>query len=470
MSTMSSTRKLVTGRRLAAGAIVAAVAATVAGGVGTAWAGSPTAAKPPVKQPVKAPAAVVTASVGVQFHGMWQMYTDAQRIQVLDTLRAAGVKSVRLDVSWGMLQPTNATSYDAWGVAFVDRVIALAADRGIRPLVTLWLTPSWANHGQAERVLPDNPADYARVARWAAARYTTKVIGWEVWNEENSPDFLAGADPVAYTRLLKAAYPAFKAGSPGTPVVFGGVQYNDADWIRRAYDAGAKGSFDVLATHPYMGIADAPPATPDDGTQWTLTHVRAVHDLMAARGDGGKNIWFTELGWSTHANDANTPSWDRGVTEATQAAYLTQTANLVRSTYPYVTRMYWYNDRDLTDGGIQVQNYGLLHRDLTPKPAIAALTNVNNASTTGTTRTGTGTGTADTTTGTGSAAGSTVGEGTTAGTTTRSAAGESTGAPVDTRPAPSTRTGSRHAAASNPTASQVTDSTTGFRSGKSTKP
>jgi len=305
------------------------------------------------------------------------MYTDAQRAKVLDQLRAAGVHSVRLDVSWVMLQPNGPGSYDAWGVSFVDKVINMSFQRGIRPLVTLWLTPSWANHGQGERVLPDNPADYARVAQWAAARYTTKIQGWEVWNEENSPDFLEGADPVAYCRLLKAAYPAFKAGSPTTQVVFGGLQYNDTNWLTRAYNAGAKGSFDVLATHPYMGIADAAPGLADDGTMWTLTHVQVVHDLMAARGDGGKNIWFTEFGWSTHANTASTPAWDKGVTEATQASYLSQTVSLVRSTYPYVERMYWYNDRDLNDGGIQVQNYGLLHRDLTPKPAMKALATAN---------------------------------------------------------------------------------------------
>ena len=56
--------------------------------------------------------------------------------------------------------------------------------------------------------------------------------------------------------------------------------------------------------------------------------------------------------------------------------------NFVRNTFPYVTRMYWYNDRDLTDGGIQVQNYGLLHRDLTAKPALAALAGVNGAGST----------------------------------------------------------------------------------------
>ncbi|HVQ95726.1 MAG TPA: family 1 glycosylhydrolase [Mycobacteriales bacterium] len=359
------------GRRLAAGVVAVAVTAGVVGAAGTASAATPAAA----------PAATTPLSVGVQFHGMWSMYTDAQRVLVLDKLKAAGSHSVRLDVAWPMLQPTGPGSYDAWGVGFVDKVIGMANARGIKPLVTLWLTPSWANHGQAERVLPDNPADYARVATWAAARWNNKVVGWEVWNEQNSPDFLEGADPVAYTRLLRAAYPAFKAGSAATPVLFGGLQYNDTDWLRRAYDAGAQGYFDVMATHPYLGVADASPTTPDDGTMWTLTHVQAIRALMVARGDSGKKIWLTEFGWSTHANTATTPAWDKGVTETTQAAYLTQTVNYVRANYPYVSRMYWYNDRDLTDGGIQVQNYGLLHRDLTAKPALTALAQVNGAAT-----------------------------------------------------------------------------------------
>src|SRR6266496_2692403 len=291
----------------------ATVSVLAAGSAGAAW-GDPA-------RPAGIQAGLATpVPVGVQFHGMWSMYSDLQRAEVLDKLQAAGVRSVRLDVSWAMLQPVGASSYDPWGVGFVNRVIGMANARGIKPLVTLWLTPAWANRGQGERVLPDNPADYARVARWAGYHWHGKVAGWEVWNEQNSPAFLAGADPVAYTRLLRAAYPAFKKGDPDSPVVFGGLQYNDT---------------------------------------------------------GGKPIWFTEFGWSTHATAAGAPNWERGVSEATQATYLGQTAALVRQQMPYVTALYWYNDRDLTSGGIQVTNYGLFRRDMSAKPALAALATAN---------------------------------------------------------------------------------------------
>jgi polysaccharide biosynthesis protein PslG len=311
------------------------------------------------------------------FHGLWAIYDDRERAMVLDRLRAAGVRSVRVDLSWVMLQPDGRGSYYRWGVDLVDHVIGMANARGIRPLMTLWLTPPWANGGAGERVPPDDPADYARVAGWAAARWRGNVIGWEIWNEPNSPAFLAGADPVAYVRLLRAAYPAIKAAAPEAPVVFGGLEYNDTDWISRAYGAGAGGAFDVLATHPYQGIADLGPRA-EDGTKWTLRHAAAVRRLMVEHGDGGKPIWFTEFGWSTHTN-ATGLNWLQGVSEAEQAGYLAQTAALVGRDMPYVTRIYWSTDRDLDTGDVQYRNYGLFRRDLSPKPALATLADVNQA-------------------------------------------------------------------------------------------
>jgi hypothetical protein len=58
---------------------------------------------------------ITTPDIGAQFHGMWANYTETQRIYVLDALKYYGATTVRIDVSWAMLQPTNATTYDAWG-------------------------------------------------------------------------------------------------------------------------------------------------------------------------------------------------------------------------------------------------------------------------------------------------------------------------------------------------------------------
>lgn len=310
---------------------------------------------------------------GAQFHGMWSDYTDSQRAAVLNRLKASGASWVRLDVSWAMLQPDSRAAFSPWGVAFVDRVVDLAARRGLKVDMMLWWTPRWANGGRGHNVLPNNPADYARIAQWAAARYRGKVQAFEVWNEQNSADFLSPPDPSGYARLLRAAYPAFKRGNPSAKVVFGGLMYNDNAWLARAYAAGVANRYDVMAVHPYQGRANSPPEARDDGTRGTMRHVAAVRRTMVRHGDGDKRIWFTEFGWSTHANARSTPSWRLGVTPTLQASYLVRTLQMLRRDYPYVTNAFWYNERRKATGDVHQDGYGLLTRDAQPRPAYTSV-------------------------------------------------------------------------------------------------
>lgn len=310
-------------------------------------------------------------SFGAMFHGVWNSYTPAKREQVLSTLAANGVKSVRIDISWAMLQP-NRGKLDPWGVGLTDSVINAAVAHGLKPLVMLWLTPGWANGGKGEHTLPTLTSDYQSIAQWTAHRYAGKIAGWEVWNEPNSRDFLDGASPVAYARLLKAAYPAFKRGDAKAPVVFGGTSYVDVPWITRALATGAKSSFDVMGVHPYMAIADLPPSTPDDGTIWTMSHVRVLHSLLVSSGRAAAPIWFTEFGWSAYPTAPGAPNWHRGVTSTQQASFLTQAVRIVRSTMPYVQRMYWYDDLVGIESGYN-GGYGLVRPDGTPTLALKSV-------------------------------------------------------------------------------------------------
>ena len=347
--------------RVAAAALTSVLALTLLPGTASA-ASSATAAEP-------APPAF-----GVQFHGMWSSYDDTKRALFLDQLKASGATWVRLDVSWAMLQPTGRDSYDLnWGVPFVDRVLKMVTDRGLKPLVTLWLTPAWANGGAGERVLPTDPQDYARAAGWAAQRWAGTVPAWEIWNEPNDNHFLRGADPVAFTRLLQAAYPAIKAGDPTAKVVLGGPNQNDTAWLAKVYAAGAKDSFDVMATHPYMAIADQAPELPDDGTRYRFAHLQSVHRLMTDNGDGHKEIWGTEFGWSSHTNDGTESNWERGVTLEQQGDYLVRALKFAAATMPYVTHLFWYTDRDFAAENAQNSNYGLFDNALRPKPAYHAV-------------------------------------------------------------------------------------------------
>lgn len=334
----------------------------------------PTPPDEPEPSPTPPPPDGSGVDLGVQFHGTWSDYDDTTRGLVLDKIKASGATWVRIDVGWGMIQPEPG-SYDLdWGVPRVDRVIGQADARGLKVLVMFWMTPSWANDGEGTRTAPDDAQDYANAIGWAANRWGGKVDAWEVWNEPNSDSFLTGADPTTYVRLLCPAYRAVHANDTDSRVVFGGVMYNDDDWIRSAYAAGAKGCFDVMATHPYLGPSDAPPETPDDGHIWTLRHVRAVRNVMLANGDSSP-IWATEFGWSSHANSGGEEPWERGVTEARQADYAVRALRLFESDYPYVTKAFWYNERAKDTGDAHQDGYGMLRHTGAAKPVFYAFRN-----------------------------------------------------------------------------------------------
>lgn len=321
--------------------------------------------------------------VGAQFHGVWSELSDDDRERILDELVANGIQWVRVDLSWSMIEPRRGAFDMKWGVPLADKVLNMAHERGLNVLAMLWLTPSWASTNgsgsdsrsadASKRVLPRDPADYANAIGWASARWKEQVQAWEVWNEPNSEDFLAPPDAAGYTELLRAAYPAVKAGNPGADVVFGGTTFVDTNWIAAAYRAGAHGYFDVMAVHPYQGDASLPPEEPADGRRERLANTAALIDLMRSNGDGALPIWYTEFGWSAHANPPGTPVWYRGVSEQVQADYLRRTLDLVRARYPEVTKVFWYTSRDLVTGRIHPDHRGLMRRDFSPRPVLLAI-------------------------------------------------------------------------------------------------
>lgn len=318
------------------------------------------------EHPAHAQTPIDRPQVGVAFHAMWSDYTDAQRSAAIQRFADAGIEWVRIDLGWSSFQENGRDSYSQWYFDRADSVINELRANGIKVMGLLWATPGWANGGQPREVPPDDPGDYGVIARKVAEHFRGRVDAWEVWNEPNDSFFEGTA--AQYAALLKAAYPQFKAGDPDAEVVLGGPTHNDTDWLRKLYEHGASGYFDIMATHPYQGMGDDPPEVIVEGAIWTMTHVEAVHDLMVEFGDGDKEIWFTEFGWSAHENWDGVPNWQRGVSESQQADYLIRAIQLMARDYPYVTNMFWYNDRNRASGNASLDNYGLMRRDLTPKP------------------------------------------------------------------------------------------------------
>ena len=347
-----------------------------------------TAAAAAVTLILAAPATAGAAQqlLGAQSHATWSSVSPAEMRRELDMLAFAGGKVVRTDISWSSLESEGKGQYSPWFVERFDAFLHHAEARGIQVIATLWSTPCWASTAPAEakqgctgswwnrevdRYEPTSPEHFADAAEWVARRWGGRLAALEIWNEPNEPEhrFLIAPDNGrSYAALLRAAYPRIKQAAPNLPVLGGAMAFSDAEWVERLYELGAGNSFDGLSLHPYNEWRD-----PDDPwkPQWRkytfLTGVPAMHDLLRRHGDGHKSLWLTELGFSTCGNG------DRWcVSEQQQAEYVADSLRIVRG-WDFVAAAVVYNLRNKgSDPTDREHQFGLLHRDFTPKPAYAA--------------------------------------------------------------------------------------------------
>jgi polysaccharide biosynthesis protein PslG len=238
-------------------------------------------------------------------------------------------------------------------------------------------TPGWGaaqgSGGWGLGAEPD-PVKYAAYAEAVADRYKGLVSAYEIWNEPNAvPYWTPGPDPVAYTKVLKAAYAAINRADPNALVVAGVlgaitdyevggelIGMDARSFVAAMYANDAHGSFDALSFHPYQYTTKF-----SEGGGLAFSPINQLNDLqkrMSANGDGGKKIWTTEYGEPASVVD-----------EATQAAYLTDFLTKWR-TLPYAGPAYLYTTRDRNTGsGAADDTFGVYRSDWTPKPAQQAV-------------------------------------------------------------------------------------------------
>jgi hypothetical protein len=331
--------------------------------------------------------------IGVNTHPLQDAYAIYSPSRVLDQVVGLGASVVRIDVPWSWLEWT-APGVEGWGDEEnhrLDAFVDAARQRNLQVLAVVQDTPCWASSDPSKvcdpatmrydwHLPPTDSGDFAAFLTRIVSRYRGRIEYWEIWNEPNLPHFWTHPDPVAYTRLLQAAYPAIKATDPAAMVVAGALApvgpdeggYPTLAFVDAMYAAGAKGSFDALSFHPYS--VGSPLASAD--TTAVIHHfvlaVPALHERMVRAGDS-RPIWLTEAGWAT-APTAEPCLGAAGLTsEADQARFVEEQRRALRA-WSYVDGLIWYELFDRA-GGISCDpedHFGLLYRDLTPKPAASA--------------------------------------------------------------------------------------------------
>jgi hypothetical protein len=303
------------------------------------------------------PAASQAATPGINLAGL-PTSTD------LDQAQATGAKYVRVFALGSQLHDFGT----------FKGILSAAKARGMNVVFVITGATDGSN-------TPPDPAAFASDVGTFASRMASGPSGgaaaYEVWNEEDETQFWGAAvDAGRYAAILKAAYPALKAGDPGAKVLLGPLTGNNYGFLQQVYAAGAGGSFDAASVHTDTACLVDPPSSyyRENGqvARFTFLGFRTVHDVMVANGQGDKPIWMTELGWTTATSTCGRGMWagqkPAGVSEAQQAANVREAYHCLAG-YPYVQAGLWFTLNDTNGHGDELDHYGLQRFDGSHKPS-----------------------------------------------------------------------------------------------------
>lgn len=335
--------------------------------------------------------------VGVMFDGP-MLGAPINFEQQLGLATASGVESLRVAVTWSLLQPyPNMAAVPAaqrsgfmsvGGVPTqfrgLDLIVSAAAKQHVTILPQVQGTPGWdALRAGDPSSPPRDPTAYGRLMAGLVKRYgpngtlwsshpelpKVPIRNWQIWNEPHFTRYWS-VQPFApgYGRLLKSAYFSIKGADPGAKVVLAGLADFSWQYLQQIYDQpGAGKAFDVVAIHPYTNQ----PA----GVIEILRRVRAVMDR---NGDSAKPILATEITWPSSEGKAP-PQFGVSATEPQQAERLAKAVPLLIANQHRLGLMgfYWYTwmgDETPGKGKYGFDYAGLLKYvsgKVTAKPALA---------------------------------------------------------------------------------------------------
>jgi hypothetical protein len=323
----------------------------------------------------------VGLSYGARLNGM----DEVELARSLDTAVDLGVRWVRTDLLWGLIERSPGV-YD-WS-AF-DRIVEAARVRDLEVLPILMGVPEWARASRCVEKWTCPPADVGRLAEFAglaAARYSPwGVDTWQIWNEPNIEMFWARPNARLYAQVLEQTARSIRAADPGATIVFGGLAALAAyttrviearDFLRRVCDLGACDVMDVFSYHPYT-YPDLPtePKVPDAPWSRIADTDDSFVRILDEHGLRDVPIWITEFGAPTGgvgmASDGSIPRDGDVVDHVTERRQGEIAFDSVVGAVltPRVKMLVWYTDVDLPEAEGKQKYYGLFRADGTPKPA-----------------------------------------------------------------------------------------------------
>lgn len=338
-----------------------------------------------------------------------------------ERIREAGARWTRVIIFWPWVAPVaEPADWDPTDPAdpnydwsSFDQQIRWAVDSGVRPLVSIFSAPKWAERCETDltKSLPGtcnpDPEMFADFAEAAAKRYSgdfadlPRVTHWKVWNEPNLPFYFMPqvrrgkkVSPGLYRDLVNRMATRVKLVDSRNQIVGGGLgpiggpgRIAPLDFMRRLLclrggakpvrdrSCGARTRFDIWAHNPYTtGRPSHSAYARDDVSMGDLPDMTAV--LRAARKakrvvSDRSNIpfWITEMSWDSKGPDPKGVPMKRLKTWVSEAIYRAWKAG--------VSKFFWLSLRDWpgNPGDSRTISAGLYFRGSTlaedrPKPIL----------------------------------------------------------------------------------------------------
>lgn len=235
--------------------------------------------------PFSGPAEVSPYGICAHLDNPWSMRSAntswVRSDETAQLMFAAGIRSVRTDLSWGACEPKEG----AWDYTRTDKAIDTCVKNGLEPIPILAFSVPWANPAH------EHPEKWCAYVRNVVGRYKDRVRVWEVWNEENCGFWKPVPDAHVYGKFLKLTYETVKSVDPTAKVALGGTTGVDFNFIGTLQKDGMNRYYDICCVHPYFD--------PFDPENRVDTWLRRLRRQMDAAGDAGKPIWITEMGMPT---------------------------------------------------------------------------------------------------------------------------------------------------------------------------
>jgi hypothetical protein len=222
----------------------------------------------------------------------------------------------------------------------------LQRQAGLKVLQVNHISPPWASQNPSH--FPNDLRDVYEFYRGLAIRWHGLADAIEPWNEPDI-ELFGGHTGCEIASFQKAAYLGLKAGDPQMPVCQSAFAIDRAETLREFAANEVYPYFDRYSLHHYIGM----PAYP-----------RAYGRHRAA--SGGRPMWTTEFNLPVNWADETTkePSEDELRVQAYRVGKVFAVALNEGTEKAFYFILGDYVERDL--------QYGLVHKDLTPRPAYVA--------------------------------------------------------------------------------------------------